>query len=48
MIMGNIVLFSVFTAILLQEFDDPDEEDEEEEEEEEIKIDEIVTDRSVS
>ena len=46
--MGNIVLFSVFTAILLQEFDDPDEEDEEEEEEEEIKIDEIVTDRSVS
>ena len=46
MIMGNIVLFSVFTAILLQEFDDPDEEDEEEEEENIIDV--IVTDRSVS
>ena len=38
MIMGNIVLFSVFTAILLQEFDDPDEKDDEEEEEEEEEV----------
>ena len=37
MIMGNIVLFSLFTAILLRNFDDEggDEEDEEEEDEEE-------------
>jgi len=34
MILGNIVLFSVFTAILLEEFDGGDDEGEEEEEEE--------------
>lgn len=32
MIIGNIVLFSVFTAILLQNFDGPDDDEEEEEE----------------
>ena len=35
MIFGNIVLFSLFTAILLRNFEGGDEEDEEEEEEEE-------------
>lgn len=35
MIMGNIVLFSLFTAILLSNFEGGDEEEEEEEEEEE-------------
>lgn len=35
MIMGNIVLFSVFTAILLEEFDGNDDEGEEKDEEDE-------------
>ena len=39
MIFGNIVLFSLFTAILLRNFEGGDEEDEEEEEgENEVRI----------
>ena len=48
MILGNIVLFSVFTAILLKNFDDDDDDDEEEDEEEKEKENDKSADVSKS